>query len=112
MKHNARKPNKDEKTVIRFLSNKKIKATTVPDKAGYDLKASKMLIEVKGRKKSPNWFAFSQNQMNAAKNKNYHLYWVQGTKIFEIPRKSVLRSKPTGQRRLILTKEMKSHRIK
>lgn len=102
---------KGEQIVIDYFKKKGIKVHKAEYKAGYDIKAGNMLVEVKSTNtptKQKPFFLLSENEfLTACKNKNYWIYWVsvkQKEIILKINRNDILMNiKPHNQYRLPLS---------
>jgi len=99
MATNKETGDKGEQIVVAYFKNKGIKAEIVKHKVGYDVKAGKFLIEVKGTGQSikqKTYFLLTEKEFLAAcKNKNYWLYWVDTKKrkiILKLNRNDILKN--------------------
>lgn len=97
MSTNKETGDKGEQVVIKYFKRKKIKAEIVKHRLGYDIKAGKLLIEVKTTgqtTKKKSYFLLTENEfLSACKNKNYWVYWVDVNKkkiVLKISRDEIL----------------------
>lgn len=67
-----------ERLVMRELKKQGLNPKKADAKNGYDIKAGKFIVEVKGTENlDPSFFLLSKEEFHTAcKNKNYRLYWV------------------------------------
>ncbi len=109
---------KGEQIVIDYFKKKGIKAHKAGYKAGYDIKAGNMLIEVKSTNQSlkqKSFFYISENEfLTACRNKNYWVYWVNVKEdkiILMVNRDDLLKNiKPYNQYALYLSELKKKIR--